>query len=297
MQVIYHKNIEESPRLKQIEDNYEKEKSRACVVIQDDEGYDWSQVHPKEDAVGYTFTAHGRTISSNKHLAFVAEIKEKMREEILKEKTYRERCIIGYRIEEMEKEYEEARNYGRYDKKRECYINRKGEPVVHRKEVVFDDILAIIPLSGEYYSNVAKDKHYEKNMDKLISDVMTTSLKRGMQKVAEEEREKEKEDEAVVEEAVTEEQQNEDDLKKKGEDDVKIESSVEVDDGAGVGEELKKNEADQTQTKEKNEVPITEVNTSTDAEVINKTVEQCQKCMEMCSTCTEKDKKILEQEI
>ncbi|MFS8019146.1 hypothetical protein Hanom_Chr15g01400421 [Helianthus anomalus] len=62
----------------------------------------------------------------NKHHAFVAEIKEKTREEILKEKTYRERCIVGYRIEEMEKEYEEARNYKRWDKKRECYVNRKG---------------------------------------------------------------------------------------------------------------------------------------------------------------------------
>ncbi|MFS7941741.1 hypothetical protein Hanom_Chr06g00479851 [Helianthus anomalus] len=51
----------------------------------------------------------------------------------------------------MEKEYEEARSYGRYGKKRECYINIKGEPVVHRKEVVFGDVLAVIPLSGEYY--------------------------------------------------------------------------------------------------------------------------------------------------
>ncbi|MFS7945868.1 hypothetical protein Hanom_Chr06g00529181 [Helianthus anomalus] len=34
---IYHRSREESPRLKQIENNSEKEKSRACVVIQDDE--------------------------------------------------------------------------------------------------------------------------------------------------------------------------------------------------------------------------------------------------------------------
>ncbi|MFS7903173.1 hypothetical protein Hanom_Chr01g00020871 [Helianthus anomalus] len=77
----------------------------------------------------------------------------------------------------MEKEYEEAKNYRRYDKKKECYVNRKEEPVFHRKEVVFDDVLAVIPLSGEYYSNVMKDKHYEKKLDKIIRDVMTASLR------------------------------------------------------------------------------------------------------------------------
>ncbi|KAF5797822.1 hypothetical protein HanXRQr2_Chr07g0285251 [Helianthus annuus] len=166
------------------------------------------------------FTAHGKTESTKKHSAFVVVVNENTKEEILKEKTYRERCIVGYRIEKMEKEYEEAKNYGRYDKKRECYVNSKGEPVVHRKEVVFDDVLAVIPLSGEYHSNVAKDKHYEKKLDKIIRDVITASLKKrdeermkknvdelvdDLKKAAEEE--KEKEDEAVVEEIVTEELQ------------------------------------------------------------------------------------------
>ncbi|MFS7966866.1 hypothetical protein Hanom_Chr09g00778961 [Helianthus anomalus] len=119
------------------------------------------------------FTTHGRTVSTNEHSAFGSFVKEKTKEEILKEKTYKERCIVGYRIEEMEKEYEEVRSYGRYDKKRGCYINSKGEPVVHLKEVVVDDVLAVIPLSGEYYSNVAKDKHYDRKLDKIIRDVMT----------------------------------------------------------------------------------------------------------------------------
>ncbi|MFS8019847.1 hypothetical protein Hanom_Chr15g01408481 [Helianthus anomalus] len=60
----------------------------------------------------------------------------------------------------MEKEYEEAKNYRRYDKER-----------------VFDDVLVVIPLSGEYYSNVAKDKYFEKELDKIIKDVMTASLR------------------------------------------------------------------------------------------------------------------------
>ncbi|KAM0008023.1 putative transcription factor interactor and regulator CCHC(Zn) family [Helianthus debilis subsp. tardiflorus] len=52
---IYHQNKSEPPRMKQIEDN--KEKSRAFAVIHDDEGFDWSEMLPEEDAVGYAFMA------------------------------------------------------------------------------------------------------------------------------------------------------------------------------------------------------------------------------------------------
>ncbi|KAJ0693933.1 hypothetical protein HanPI659440_Chr15g0603001 [Helianthus annuus] len=148
--------------MKQIENNSVKENSRTLVVIQDDEGFNWNDVLPEEE---YGF--RHALVAEMKQSAFVAVVKEKTKEEILKEKTYRERCIVGYRIEEMEKEYEEAKNYGRYYKKRECYVNIKGELVVHPKEVVFNDVLAVIPISGEYYSNVAKDKDYVKKLDKL----------------------------------------------------------------------------------------------------------------------------------
>ncbi|XP_021995518.1 WD repeat-containing protein 87-like [Helianthus annuus] len=50
---IYHQKKFEPPRLKQPE-----EKSRALAVIHDDEGYDWSQDLPEEDAVGYAFVAN-----------------------------------------------------------------------------------------------------------------------------------------------------------------------------------------------------------------------------------------------
>ncbi|XP_022003058.1 stress response protein NST1-like [Helianthus annuus] len=155
----------------------------------------------------------------------------------------------------MEKEYEEAKNYGRYDKKRECYLNSKGEPVVHRKEVVFNDVLAVIPLSGEYYSKVAKDKDYVKKLDKIIRDVMTASLRQ-----RDEERMK-KNVESLVDELkqIAEEKKVEDDLKKKEEVDEKLERSVEVIDGDDAAEEKQKKEADQKQTEEKAEMPISEV--------------------------------------
>ncbi|MFS8016898.1 hypothetical protein Hanom_Chr15g01373931 [Helianthus anomalus] len=154
----------------------------------------------------------------------------------------------------MHKEFEDANFYGRYDKKREYYINKNGDPVVHKQEVVYNDVLVVIPLSGEYYSNVAKDKTYLKRLDKIIRDVMTVSLKK-----RDEERMKKNVDELVDNlKKVAKEVKNEDDLKKKKvEDDVKVEILVEVNDADAVGEEQQKREDDQTQTTEKAEVPIT----------------------------------------
>ncbi|MFS8020088.1 hypothetical protein Hanom_Chr15g01411431 [Helianthus anomalus] len=184
----------------------------------------------------------------------------------------------------MHEEFEDAKFYGRYDKKRECYINKNGDPVVHKREMVYKDVLADIPLSDEYYSNVTKDKTYLKRLDKIIRDVMTTSLKK-----RDKERMKKNVDELVKDlKKVAEKEKKED----KGADDVEVESLVEVDDADEVGEEQQKSEADQTQTAKKVEVPITEVNTSTESfEVLNKTDEQCKKCIETCSACTEKDEK------
>ncbi|KAM0044393.1 putative transcription factor interactor and regulator CCHC(Zn) family [Helianthus debilis subsp. tardiflorus] len=57
---VYHRNHEEPPKMKQIEDNL-KEKSRALAVIQDDEGFNWSEFIPEEDAVSYAFMAQVET--------------------------------------------------------------------------------------------------------------------------------------------------------------------------------------------------------------------------------------------
>ncbi|MFS7997378.1 hypothetical protein Hanom_Chr12g01141071 [Helianthus anomalus] len=42
--------------MKQIEET-PKEKLRALAVIQDDEGFDWSEFLPEDDAVGFAFMA------------------------------------------------------------------------------------------------------------------------------------------------------------------------------------------------------------------------------------------------
>ncbi|MFS7953332.1 hypothetical protein Hanom_Chr07g00617281 [Helianthus anomalus] len=161
----------------------------------------------------------------------MAEMKVRTKKEVLKKKTEREIFFAGCRIDKMHEEYEDAKYCRRYDKKKDCYINRNGDHVVHRKEVVFNDVLAVIPLSREYYSNVEKDKTYLKKLDNIIRDVMTASLKKtdeqrmkknveelvvDLKKVAEEVKEEEKVIKEVVEEkVVTKEQQVDEEEKKK----------------------------------------------------------------------------------
>ncbi|KAJ0614447.1 hypothetical protein HanIR_Chr02g0062541 [Helianthus annuus] len=102
-------------------------KKKALLIHQDDEkvaeGFSWDKYVPPDsalaagikkgnqeeilsDCVNNQVTAHGRKIPQGKHYVFVVEIKEKTREEILKEKTYRERNIAWNRINEMQEEYE-----------------------------------------------------------------------------------------------------------------------------------------------------------------------------------------------
>ncbi|MFS7935293.1 hypothetical protein Hanom_Chr05g00401781 [Helianthus anomalus] len=155
------------------------------------------------------------------------------------------------RIDEMEEEYESAVSSKRWDKKRECYVNREGEPVVPKKDIVYDVVLLVIPRTGEFYSKREKDKNYEKNLNKIIRHAMTSSLRNrdeqkmkkninemmsNLKKVAEEakvEAEKEEvkveavevedvkiEEEEVVKEAVAEEHQVEEAEKKEEKEEV-----------------------------------------------------------------------------
>ncbi|MFS8035199.1 hypothetical protein Hanom_Chr17g01590261 [Helianthus anomalus] len=105
---IYHQNSDQSskPVQKQIDEGSSRGKKQAMVTIHDDEGFDWSKYMPEEEK-----------------FAIVDDVK--MKEEILDEKTYRERRFADYQIDEMQKEYDEGRRFGRWDKKRECYINHK----------------------------------------------------------------------------------------------------------------------------------------------------------------------------
>ncbi|KAJ0540355.1 putative transcription factor interactor and regulator CCHC(Zn) family [Helianthus annuus] len=204
-------------------------------------------------------------------------------------------------MDDMQEEYENAVSSRRWDKKRECYYNREGEPVVPKKDIIFDDVLLVVPMRAEYYRNVMKDDTYAKRLEKEIRYAMLSCLRKrdeermkknveemvnNLKKVAEEV-ETEAVKVEVVKEAVTEEQQIEKEVQKE-EKEEKNENLDAGNDGEEVSIEEKQDDADQMQTKaaENTEVPITEVNS--DSENL-KLIEQCKKCMEPCRACTEKD--------
>ncbi|XP_035836829.1 neurofilament medium polypeptide-like [Helianthus annuus] len=132
----------------------------------------------------------------------------------------------------MQEGYEDAKYCRRYDKKRDCYVNRNGDPVVHRKEVVFNDVLA-----------------------KVAEEVKVEAVKEEDVKIDKEEKVEEK---VVEKEAVIEEQKvgQEEMMKKEEEEEVKNESLNDV--GIDAGDK-KKSEADQKQMEANTEVPITKV--------------------------------------
>ncbi|MFS7972260.1 hypothetical protein Hanom_Chr09g00842611 [Helianthus anomalus] len=84
-----------------------KEKSRACFVIHDDEGFDWSSICPEEDRLeNVRKTAHGRAITEKRKFVFVAEIQDEnkdkdtteiRKETMKKKKKLRSRRKLGKR--------------------------------------------------------------------------------------------------------------------------------------------------------------------------------------------------------
>ncbi|MFS7893760.1 hypothetical protein Hanom_Chr00s001099g01673831 [Helianthus anomalus] len=91
--------------MKQIEDNL-KEKSRALAVIQDDEGFNWSDFLPEEDAVGYAFMAQVEAAPTST--------------------CNRERSLAQIKMKRIYNAYKEAKRAKRWDPNQECYLDPKG---------------------------------------------------------------------------------------------------------------------------------------------------------------------------
>ncbi|MFS7945955.1 hypothetical protein Hanom_Chr06g00530341 [Helianthus anomalus] len=114
----------------------------------------------------------------------------------------------------------------------------------------------------------------KKNVENLVDELKKVAEEK---KVDEEKKASEeivKEEDVEEKEVVTKEQQvGEEEMKKKEVEEGKMESSFKVGDTdvVGVGEDQKKEEADQIEIAEKAEVPINEV--KTDSEILNKNVE------------------------
>ncbi|XP_035831987.1 uncharacterized protein LOC118481018 [Helianthus annuus] len=194
-------------------------------------------------------TAHGKATTAPRKFANVAEIKEekepaknheekienkeKTREEILSEKTHKERDVVYRRMDEMQEEYENAVSNKRWDKKRERVTKDDAYVKQYEKDIRYAMLSCL-------------RKRDEEKMKKSIEE-MVVNLK----KVAEE-----VETEAVKVEAVkeVEEQQIEEEEMK----DVKSDAG---DVGKEVSVEQKLNDAEMKQPEkaENNEVPNTEV--------------------------------------
>ncbi|KAL9996914.1 putative transcription factor interactor and regulator CCHC(Zn) family [Helianthus debilis subsp. tardiflorus] len=126
---VYHQNCEEPPKRKQIEETL-KEKSRALAVIQDDEGFDWSEFLPEEDAVGYAFKATTQPAAP--------------------ESTYnRERALAQRQKKKIYDAYKEAKKAKRWDPDRECYLDPKGNIYIDPSTIDMETLMKAIPPDEE----------------------------------------------------------------------------------------------------------------------------------------------------
>ena len=110
--------------MKQIKD---KEKSRALAVIHDDEGYDWSELFPEEDAVGYAFAA-----------TKIVPFKDNRMEE---EKFVNRRMKAQTKVSRIYTIYKEAKRAKRWDPDRECYLDPQGNIAIDPSSLSVDAII------------------------------------------------------------------------------------------------------------------------------------------------------------
>ncbi|MFS7979294.1 hypothetical protein Hanom_Chr10g00925651 [Helianthus anomalus] len=114
--------------MKQNEDNL-KEKSSALAVIQDDEGFNWGEFLPEEDAFGYAFMAQVEAPPTTPPNS-----------------TYnRERSLASIKMKRVHNAYKEATKAKRWDPDRECYLDPKGNICVDPKSIDFEALVKSIP--------------------------------------------------------------------------------------------------------------------------------------------------------
>ncbi|KAJ0887197.1 putative transcription factor interactor and regulator CCHC(Zn) family [Helianthus annuus] len=135
---IYHQNKSEPPRMKQIEEN--KEKSRALAVIYDDEGYDWSELLPEEDAVGYAFMAKNEPIPW----------KDNRNEE--QKYNYR-RLLATNRMIRISGIFSEVKRANRWDPDRECYLDPYGNIAIDNNTLDLEAIIKELKDEDDYWQN------------------------------------------------------------------------------------------------------------------------------------------------
>ncbi|KAJ0947026.1 putative transcription factor interactor and regulator CCHC(Zn) family [Helianthus annuus] len=138
---IYHQNKSEPPRLKQPE-----EKSRALAVIYDDEGYDWSQVCPEKDAVGYAFVA-----DADPDRWWKAD-------------------YARWEIGKLNEPFKEAQRAKRWNEELEYYMDPRGNPVADPSKVDFKAVTNLLPRQATFNTRRLSDKEYLPDLEKKIRE-------------------------------------------------------------------------------------------------------------------------------
>ncbi|KAF5818555.1 putative transcription factor interactor and regulator CCHC(Zn) family [Helianthus annuus] len=158
---VYHRNREEPPRMKQIEET-PKEKSRALAVIQDDEGFDWSEFLPEDDAVGF---------------ALMAQLPPKKAQ--IEEEIYNYRKLLAQTMKsKIYNTWKEAKKAKRWDLDRECYLDPKGNIVIEPSSVIVETLIESIKQEDEQRKiNEAKKAEEDKLKSKKIDDGIIETTK------------------------------------------------------------------------------------------------------------------------
>ncbi|KAF5797637.1 putative transcription factor interactor and regulator CCHC(Zn) family [Helianthus annuus] len=167
---IYHQNKLEPPRMKQLEDT-PKEKSRALAVIHDDEGFDWSDILPEEDVVGYAFAA-------------TTEIKPFRDTRTAAEKSNDRQQRAQYKMIRISRVYSEAKKAKRWDADRECYLDPEGNIAIDPKTLsleAFAEEFAELEVSqqrewwgGGEEKEKEKEKEQEQKPKKIDEGIIDT---------------------------------------------------------------------------------------------------------------------------
>ncbi|XP_022026823.1 myosin-2 heavy chain, non muscle-like [Helianthus annuus] len=145
---IYHRNREEPPRMKQIEET-PKEKTRALAVIQDDESFDWSEFLPEDDAVGY---------------AFMAKV-EPYKDTRTEEQKYTYRKMIAQTMKDSNyRAWKEAKRANRWDPDRECYLDPKGNIIAEPSTPVVETLIESLKQEDEQRERDAAKKAEEEEL-------------------------------------------------------------------------------------------------------------------------------------
>ncbi|KAJ0458544.1 putative transcription factor interactor and regulator CCHC(Zn) family [Helianthus annuus] len=167
---IYHQNKAEPPRMKQIED---KEKSRALAVIHDDEGFDWSELLPEEDAVGYAFVAK-------------EEVKPFRDTRTEADKANDRRQRAEWKMMRLSRVHTEAKRAKRWDADRECYLDPEGNIAIDPKtlslEAMTEEFAELEESQqrkwwgGGEEKEKEKEKEQEQKPKKIDEGIIDTSL-------------------------------------------------------------------------------------------------------------------------